>query len=171
MIQKRIKISFEPSRVYRSMNGNSSRKRKKIKIQILYYLEQFRRLRRSFEKRGTIEIHSIGRQRKFIPRESWALRFLGVDSRVLGNQSKVPLVSDEQSIMSYGLPKCRYSRLVQVVSFYLQFLSVAWNAPDRSTKQLYRHFTNSTSHDTSREISVFFISSRNHCVETFQKPP
>lgn len=61
---------------------------------------------------------SQGRWRKFIPGKSWIVRFPGVDSRVSGNQSKLPLVLErekerESSIVSRSLPKCRYSRLVQ----------------------------------------------------------
>lgn len=38
------------------------------------------------------KIRFVGRWRKFIPGKSWIVRFPGVDSRVSGNQSKLPLV-------------------------------------------------------------------------------
>lgn len=68
----------------------------------------------------------------------------------------------ESSIVSRSLPKCRYSRLVQrcLVLFAISVHSVKRGRSIHETAS--RHFPNSWFHDTSREISVFFISSRNN---------
>lgn len=111
-----------------------------------------------------------GRENSFLAKVV-VVEFPGVDSRVPRNQSKVPLVSEEQSIVSHGLPKRRYSRLVQRLSrFICNFCPFGETRPiDRRHSptgifRIRRH--------TTPPGKFLYSSFRrgNHCVPAFQKP-